>query len=204
MLKVGLTGGIASGKSTVTGYFHELGVPIIDADEIAREIVKPGSEGLSRLVTAFGPGILRSDGYLDRRQLRQKIFSNAEERERVNRLLHPLVRQQIQKALNKISEAPYVLIAAPLLFESGLDKDMDRLVVVDCDETTQIHRLLHRDNIDLEEARLAMKAQMDRQKRRERADDVIDNNGSLKSLKTQVEKLHRRFLARGHADGRIG
>jgi dephospho-CoA kinase len=192
VLKIGLTGGIASGKSTVAELFSELGVPIVDTDIVARDLTTPGSPALARIVEAFGPEVLTDTGELDRRRLRQIVFAAPERRRELERILHPLIRAETLARAAQ-AEGPYVLIAVPLLFESGFDQLVDRSLVVDCPEELQIERLIARDGISNDEALAMLAAQMPREQRRAAADDVIDNAGDLAALRTRVAALDRKF-----------
>jgi dephospho-CoA kinase len=193
VLRVGLTGGIASGKSTVARLFADLGVEIIDTDEIARELVVPGSPALAAIVQRFGSDVLSQNGELDRRRLRTTIFADEAKRRELEAILHPLIRQE---ALDRAaaSTKAYGILAVPLLFETGFDRLVDRRLVVDCPESQQLARLTERDGISMEAARAILKAQMNRAERRAAADDLIDNSGSLESTRSQVQALHERYL----------
>lgn len=193
MLRIGLTGGIASGKSTVASLFAGLGVPIIDTDEISRELTRPGMPALDEIAATFGSELITNSGELDRWQLRQRIFANTEQRKRLESILHPLIRAETLARANAI-QAPYVLLAVPLLFESGFNQLVDRSLVVDCPQSTQIERLQHRDGSDETEARAMLAAQMTREQRLSKADDVIDNSGDIGSLRPQVATLHQHYL----------
>lgn len=194
VLTIGLTGGIASGKSEVSRRFEALGIPVIDADDIARELVSNGSELLGAIRAAFGPEALDEAGQLRRDWLRKRIFDNPEDRDTLEGILHPRIREEIMLRRARVSE-PYCIVVAPLLFETGLDDSMDRTLVVDADEPTQIARLVERDGITEEDARAALAAQMSRRERRARADDVIENKGTLDDLDGQVQALHERYLS---------
>jgi len=191
-LRVALTGGIASGKTTVSDLFAELGVPVIDTDVLARELVQPGSTGLARMVRRFGPEILRPDGHLDRRRMRERIFANPREREALGVILHPAIRQAVSERLEHL-DAPYVIIVIPLLVESRQDWQQDRVLLVDSPESLQLGRLIARDNYTPEQAREALEAQASRAQRLAIADDVIHNDGDLAQLRSTVERLHRRY-----------
>jgi dephospho-CoA kinase len=193
LFRVGLTGGIASGKSTVAGLFGEQGAEIIDTDEIARELVQPGSPALAAIVLHFGEGVLTRDGALDRRRLRALVFADPARRRELETILHPPIRREAL-ARAAASTAPYALIVVPLLFETGFDRLVDRKLVVDCPEPAQIERLVTRDGIGDAEARAMLSAQMSREKRRQLADDIIDNSTSLVSTRDQVRSLHQRYL----------
>lgn len=192
---VGLTGGIASGKTTVANLFHhEFGIELVDADVVARDVVEVGSEGLNALAQHFGRDILQTDGALDRAALRARIFANDEEKQWVNNLLHPMIRQQMQQRLNA-STSPYTLLVVPLLIENGLQSMADRVLVVDVAADTQIYRTMTRDGVPEQQVRSILKAQVDRDTRLMHADDVIDNNTDNAQLLPQVTQLHQKYLA---------
>lgn len=200
MLSVGLTGGIGCGKSTVARTFAALGVPVIDADLIARELVRPGSPALAAIVRAFGPGVLTVSGELDRRALRERVFRDPEARARLEALLHPLVREAIAARRREI-RAPYCLIVVPLLIEAGMTDLVDRVLVVDCDPEQQLKRVCARDGVEPAQVRAIMQAQADRGTRLAAADDVIENRGSEAELERSVRALHRRYLDLAAAGG---
>jgi dephospho-CoA kinase len=193
-MRVGLTGGIASGKSTVADLFAALGASIIDADQIAREVVAPGSDLLRRVAERFGPQLLATDGSLDRRALRRRVFADATERAALEQLLHPAIRARME-ALSAIADGPYQVHVIPLLVETAATAQYQRIVLVDCDEVVQIARLMARDGIGTQDARTMLAAQASRAARRAAADDVINNSGPEADLRPQVEALHRRYLA---------
>jgi len=193
MLIVGLTGGIASGKTTVADMFAARGVPLVDADVSAREVVAVGSAGLAAVVAAFGPGVLTAEGELDRRALRQQVFANPAERKRLEDILHPLIGQHLRESLQALT-GPYALLVAPLLLEGQLSKTVHRVLVVDVPEETQIARVMLRDGSSREEAEAILRAQMSRQERLARADDVIVNDDGLDALERQVDQLHQQYL----------
>ncbi len=193
-LRVGLTGGIASGKSMVAAHFESLGVPVIDTDVIAREVVAPGAPALEEIREAFGDEVFTNDGALDRRAMRQRIFADAEDRKRLEAMLHPRIRDRTS-ALAEAVQAPYMVIVVPLLAESAMRHFMDRILVVDCSKATQLARLTARDSESREQARRMIAAQASREERLAIADDVIDNDGSIESTLHQVEALHERYLA---------
>lgn len=193
-LVVAVTGGIASGKSAVTDCFERLGVPVIDADLIARELVEPGEPALVEIVERFGADVLEADGRLDRRQLRQRIFNDIEARKDLEAILHPRIRERMRtRAL--AATAPYVVLAIPLLTRGGDYPFIDRVLVVDVPESMQIARLTRRDGVDEAGARAALAAQISRDERLALADDVLDNSGTLDALETAVAQLHARYLA---------
>lgn len=194
MLTIGLTGGIASGKSETARCFAALDVPVVDADALAREAVAAGSEGLAEVVTVFGRDVLAPDGTLDRRVLRRRIFADAAERRRLEAIVHPRVRAALTARLARLT-TPYAVVVVPLLVESGLAEEMDRVLVVDCPEALQISRLLARDGESVTDARAILAAQIPRARRLAAADDVIVNDGTLQALEAAVTELHGRYLA---------
>ncbi len=191
-MKVGLTGGIASGKTTVANLFAELGVPVIDTDEIAREVVEPGQPALERLVEVFGEEILDPAGRLNRRHLRDRVFADQDERRKLESIVHPLIGRETM-ARAAAAGGPYQLLVVPLLFETGMDRLVDRVLVVDCPPQIQLERLISRDNESPESGRRILDAQMDRAERLGRADDVIVNDGDLDSVRDAVTRLHRTY-----------
>ena len=193
MLVIGLTGGIGSGKSTVCHHFAALGVPIIDTDLIAREVVEPGQPGLAQIIDAFGLEILAPDGKLDRRRLRERIFADAEARHGLESILHPLIRTRMKEQLAAL-QAPYAIVAIPLLVESGRRDNLDRVLVVDTPEEQQIARVCQRDGVKKEQAEAILAAQCSRTSRLAAADDVIYNSDDLKALESQVGRMHRHYL----------
>lgn len=193
MLTIGLTGGIASGKSSVAKQFAALGVPIIDTDHIARELVTPGQAALHKIIEHFGTQALQADGQLDRVWLRQRIFSNAHERAELNAIMHPRIRDRVEDELSKLS-ASYAIVVIPLLIESQNYGDIvQRVLVVDLDEAEQLRRLIARDSIDATQARAALSAQATRAQRLARADDLVDNNGTADQLAAQINRLHEYY-----------
>ncbi|MDJ0929179.1 MAG: dephospho-CoA kinase [Gammaproteobacteria bacterium] len=193
-LAVGLTGGIATGKSTVADMFAELGVPVIDTDDIARDVVAPGEPGLAEIAAEFGAEVLQPNGELDRARLRQLVFADPERRHRLEGILHPRIRAETV-ARAAATTGPYLIIVVPLLVESGFDQLVDRALVVDCPEAEQRRRLLRRDAESESQAEKMMAAQTSRAARLAAADDVIDNSGSLEDARAQVERLHQHYLA---------
>ncbi len=193
-MRVGLTGGIASGKSAVSQAFEALGVTVIDTDLIAREVVAPGSPALAEIRAAFGDEVLDAEGGLDRRRMRERVFTDAARRKQLEGILHPRIRAA---ALARADAAPgrYVVIAVPLLVETGFDRLVDQVVVVDCPEALQLERLMRRDDQDEAAARRILAAQTGRETRLARADHVIDNAGSLADTQAQVAALHATLMA---------
>jgi dephospho-CoA kinase len=193
MLKVGLTGGIGCGKSTVCQLFAAEGVPIIDADTVARQLVKPGQPALSLLCQQFGEGILNADGSLNRGHLRTLAFSNATYKQQLDAIMHPLIYAAMKQALHTLS-SPYCLLVVPLLIETNHCHWVDQIVVVDCEPDTQLQRLLARDHCSRETAERIINSQISRTARLARADWVIDNNADRATdngqLAQQVKKLH--------------
>ncbi|KEY60382.1 dephospho-CoA kinase [Serratia sp. DD3] len=190
---VALTGGIGSGKSTVTAAFAHLGVTIVDADVIARKVVEPGSPALIAIETHFGHEIMQADGSLNRSALRQWIFSHPDEKAWLEQLLHPLIQQETQRQLAQ-ADSPYVLWVVPLLAENRLQKYANRVLVVDVDHETQLARTMARDGISRQQAMNILSAQATREQRLAIADDVIDNSGSTLGIEPSVASLHRRYL----------
>jgi dephospho-CoA kinase len=187
-LAVGLTGGIASGKTSVSDLFAELGVPVIDTDSIARQLVDPGQPALGEIVDLFGTDALLPDGRLDRAALRKAVFGDPALRARLNQILHPRIRAEMIRRIREVTH-PYCLVVVPLLVESALNEAMDRVLVVDVPEATQFERLTLRDGISAELARKMIAAQAERRERLDVADDVIDNTGSLDDLRRRVAQL---------------
>lgn len=193
MLKVGLTGGIGSGKSTVSNFFAQLGVPIVDADVIARQLVEPGQAALRQLCSAFGGEILNQDGSLNRPRLRQLAFSNATKKQRLDAIMHPLIFDEIQTQVSNV-DSVYCILAIPLLLESAKKYAVDRVLVVDCSERTQLQRVLERDKVGEEQALAIIGTQADRHDRLTAADDIIYNDDSVAHLAEQVKNLHNSYL----------
>lgn len=190
---VGLTGGIASGKSQACRYFAELGIPIVDADIVARQVVEPGQPALAQIADYFGPEILLDDGSLNRRLLRQLIFDDQQKKHWLNQLLHPLIREQMLLQL-KQTTGPYKILVAPLLFENHLDKLTDRSLLIDVPVALQLQRTTTRDGVDAQQAQQIIDAQMSRDDKRAAADDIIDNNQGLDELKQKVLAQHLIYL----------
>lgn len=193
MLRVGLTGGIGSGKSTVADLFARHGVPVIDTDVIARELVTPGRAALAEIVGAFGADVLDASGQLDRTQLRRRVFTDTAARQRLEAILHPRIRAAVRERLTGL-DAAYCLVVVPLLVETKFDQLIDRVLVVDVDEEHQEQRVSRRDGMTADAVRQIMAAQATRRQRIAQADDVIVNNGTIDDLERQVSELHTRYL----------
>jgi dephospho-CoA kinase len=193
MFVVGLTGGIGSGKSVVGRLFADLGITVVDADQAARAVVEPGTPALKHIATHFGEGILTSGGELDRAALRQRIFSDATAKQWLENLLHPLINEWLQQQLQN-ANSPYAILESPLLLEIGQSDRVDRVLVVDVPEAVQLERAMARDNNDESQIKAIIASQIPRHERLARADDVIDNRGSLDDLKSQVAQLHETYL----------
>jgi dephospho-CoA kinase len=195
---VGISGGIGSGKTTVTDLFAKYAIKVIDADVIAREIVEPGTPALKALIDKFGKSVLdssggSSSGTLDRAKLRTLVFNNSEVKSWLNQLLHPAIREQMLLQ-TKQAESVYCLLSVPLLVENKLYQHVDRVVIVDVHEQTQLQRTLLRDKTNEQQIRAIMRAQATRQQRLAVADDVIDNNGKADDLTEKVTQLHKHYL----------
>ena len=198
-LRIGLTGGIASGKSTVADMFAELGATIIDTDVIAREIVAPGQPALDEIAAAFGESVIDDDGYLDRGALRKLVFADDAARQRLEAIVHPRIQDETRRQSGQAEAASrlanqakshYQIIVIPLLVNSSLKDILDRILVVDCDEETQIRRLMARDAESEDQARRMLGAQSSREERLAIADDVIQNDDNLAKTLDQVTALH--------------
>jgi dephospho-CoA kinase len=196
-LLVGLTGGIATGKSTVSAMFRALGAVVIDADQLAREVVEPGEPALARVVEEFGPGVLGPDGRLDRKALGAIVFADAGRRRRLEALLHPPIRERLARRLAELAAQGFrglVIFDAPVIVESGFHRTMDRLVVVVADEATQLARLMARDGIDRDEARRKVRSQLPLEDKARLADYVIDNSGDRAATEAQVRRVHAALM----------
>jgi dephospho-CoA kinase len=200
-LRIGLTGGIASGKSTVADMFAELGVPIIDTDIIAREVVEPGTPALAEIRERFGERFIDAAGNLDRAALRKKIFASDQARSDLEAILHPRIGAETRRQADA-ADGHYQIIVVPLLVSSPLLNFVDRVLVVDCDTNTQIQRLLARDAETAEQARKILAAQASREERLAIADDVIANDGTLAETKATVARLDRQYRQYRHAAAR--
>jgi dephospho-CoA kinase len=192
-LRIGLTGGIASGKSTVAQRFTDLRVPVIDADVAARAVVASGTPGLARVIERFGPGIRAENGEVDRRALRDLIFSNPGARRDLESILHPLIRADMERSADQ-AVGPYIVMAIPLLIEGGPSDRVDRILVVDVDEAVQLRRVMERDGCAAEQARAILASQASRSARLAAANDVLQNAGTVTDLRQAVDRLHERYL----------
>ena len=195
VLKIALTGGPGSGKSTVARMFRDLGAEVIDADEVAKAVVQPGQPAWEELRREFGPAYFREDGSLDRAKMADLVFRDREARGRLNAIIHPRVREEIARRLGNLAARgiPMVMVEVPLLFEAGLEKNFDLVIVVDAGEKEQIERLTARDGRPRKEARSILQAQWPLETKKARADFVVDNRGPLKNTRDQVKKLWQRL-----------
>ncbi len=198
-LSIGLTGGIGSGKSTVAALFKERGVTVIDSDVISHQLTQPAGAAIAAIRTAFGDGYIDASGVLDRPRMRQLVFSDPAAKQHLEGILHPLIRAQIlaqAQAANTdhASTSPYLLLVVPLLFEAGYHELVQRTLVVDCTEATQVARAMRRSGLGEQEVRDIMAQQIARAERLRRADDIIQNDGDMEALRQQVERLHQRYL----------
>ncbi len=195
---VGVTGGIGSGKSAVTDHLETKGITIVDADKVARVVVEPGSDGLAAIVAHFGSDILLSEGELDRAALRKIVFDDPDERKVLEGITHPRIREEIARQLSA-AQSPYVVLASPLLLESGQNSFADYVVVVDVPESLQLARTMARDDNSEQLVKQIMMAQLDRETRLSRADTAVSNDGTLEELYAAVDDLHKDLLMRaGH------
>ena len=195
MYVVAITGGIGSGKTTIANQFAALGIEVVDADLIAREVVAPGTPALAAIVNHFGPEILTEQGLLDRRVLRERIFSDQAAKSWLNALLHPIIRSEMLRQCAAVS-SPYCLLVVPLLVENRLTELADRVLVIDVDEATQIERTCHRDGVSREQAQAILASQASRSERLAMADDVLDNqSGTTETIRERILALHETYLA---------
>lgn len=192
-LVIGITGGIGSGKTTVANLFSSLGVPVIDADELARQVVTPGQPAYEEIVQFFGPTVVSESGELDRRQLRERVFSNPENRAHIENIIHPRVYAQMNRQLDRL-DVPYAIVVVPLLIETGGRDLVNRVLVVDSPEKLQIARTTRRDGTTSAAVEKILSAQMDRSSRLSAADDVIENDASEEALEEAVRELHQKYL----------
>ena len=195
MYVVAITGGIGSGKTTVANQFSALGIEVVDADLIAREVVEPGTPALAAIASHFGPGILDEQGRLDRRALRERIFSDPAAKSWLNALLHPIIRSEMLRQC-AAANSPYCLLVVPLLVENRLTELAERVLVIDVDEATQIERTCRRDGVSREQAQAILASQASRSERLAMADDVLDNqSGTTETIRERILALHETYLA---------
>jgi dephospho-CoA kinase len=192
-LTIGVTGGIGSGKTAATDIFAELGITVVDADQMSREVVKPGTEALEAIAAHFGTGILLADGTLDRRRLREVIFNDKAAKTWLESLLHPRIREEIITRLNN-SQSIYTILASPLLLETNQHELCSRVLVIDAPESMQLSRTISRDGSDSEVVQAIMASQLSRTERLGKADDVIVNDQDLQALQQAVKNLHQKYL----------
>ena len=191
---IGLTGGIAAGKSTVSKNFESFGITVVDADLIARQVVEPNSIALQKIANYFGNSLILEDGTLNRANLRELVFSDEQNKLWLNNLLHPLIRTEILAQL-AAAKGPYVILDAPLLFENGLDKLCTKTVLVDIPEALQVERASARDDVSSVQIKSIIAAQMPRKEKLQKADLIIDNSKSKENTGQQVEKIHQSLLS---------
>lgn len=197
MLKIGLTGGIGCGKSTVSHLFANFGIPIIDADEISHRLVVRGQPALQRIAQVFGSEILLENGELNRAALKARIFKDSQSKQKLEDILHPLVFSSCTEQLKSLSSA-YCILSIPLLFETHAESFVDRILIVDCDEKTQIARVQQRDNLPLASVQAIIATQVSSVFRKTHAHDIIDNSKNDVALAEQVKKLHNFYLSLSH------
>ncbi len=194
MLKIGLTGGIGCGKSTVARIFEQLKIPVIDADEIAHQLVAIGQPALAQIQQDFGTVVFKPDGSLDRKKLSEIVFSDPEQKQKLESILHPLVYRSIQAKIKQLN-TPYCIICIPLIFETNMTQLVDRILVVDCSFETQIERVQKRDNMTIERIQSIINSQVSRAFRKAHANDLIDNSETDDRLAEAVKKLHNLYLS---------
>ena len=197
MITIVLTGGVASGKTAVSDCFARLGVPVIDTDLIAREVVEPGQPALDRIIEEFGDDFLDSEGQLDRQKMRQTIFSDPDQRARLESILHPPIAKEVKRRVAELDD-PYCILVIPLYARSSAYAWIDRVLVVDVEVEVQIERVMARDEISRNQAKSILSAQSSRKDRLALADDIIDNSGSLAGLQEKVLVLQRKYLKLAH------
>lgn len=193
MLVIGLTGGIGSGKTLATDHFERLGITVVDADKAARAVVEPGRAALQEIAAAFGSSVINADGTLNRAALRHIVFSDPAQRQKLEHITHPRIAEEIRRQLAE-STSPYTILVSPLLFESGQDRFAQRTLLIDAHEALQRQRAAARDGVSEAQIEAIMAAQMSREERKARADDVILNDGNIEHLHAMVERLHQRYL----------
>ena len=193
-IKIGLTGGIASGKTIVSDFFKQFGTKVIDADVISHQVTKPDGTAFQEIISSFGSSVLDENGLIDRKKMRKIIFDDVSKKEMLERIIHPKVREEMFNLASQ-SNDHYLIVSVPLLVETGMNEMMDRTLVVDCSEETQIERLMHRDKITLGEAKSILRNQTNRSTRLKAADDLIVNekNVTLNELEKEVLELNKRY-----------
>ena len=193
-IKIGLTGGIASGKTIVSDFFKQFGTKVIDADVISHQVTKPGGTAFQEIISSFGSSVLDENGLIDRKKMRKIIFDDVTKKEMLERIIHPKVREEMFNLASQ-SNDHYLIVSVPLLVETGMNEMMDRTLVVDCSEETQIERLMHRDKITLGEAKSILRNQTNRSTRLKASDDLIVNekNVTLNELEKEVLELNKRY-----------
>ena len=197
--RVGLTGGIGCGKSKAAEIFADLGAQVIDSDAISHELTGPGGGAMSAIEQAFSRDYVRADGSLNRERMRSLVFSEPDARGKLEAILHPLIRAEIARRMHAAA-APYVILVVPLLLETGAYREMlDRILVIDCDESQQIARAMARSGLAEDEVRRIMSAQLPRAERVRQAQDVLSNDGDIETLRSKVEALHQQYLAAARA-----
>jgi len=189
VLKIGLTGGIGSGKTTACEIFTELGVPVIDADIIAHDLVKPGMPALEEIIKVFGKEVTLNDGTLDRKTIRDKVFANSNERKKLEDILHPAVYREISVQVENINSR-YCIISIPLLLETGASKTVDRILLIDVPREQQLERASNRDNTNKNDINAIIDSQISRNDRLSAADDIVDNNGDINDLRKKIYELN--------------
>ena len=193
MFKLGLTGGIGSGKTSVCKVFAEQGIDIIEADDVSREVVLPGSPCLGEIAAKFGRGFILEDGNLDRAKLRQRIFSSQDDKSWLESLLHPAIRARIIEKLDEAS-SDYCILSSPLFFETGQKPLVDRVLVVDVPKEVQLERASSRDNVNPSQIEAIIASQISREDRLSQADDIIDNSGDFDATRLAAIELHKRYI----------
>ncbi len=196
MLKVGLTGGIGSGKSTVAQLFENLDTPVIDADKVSHRLVEKGQPALLQIADTFGESILKPDGSLDRDKLRELVFPDPIKKTRLENILHPLVYAEMQRAIDNLDNS-YCIVSVPLLLETNMEHFVDRILIIDCPVEMQISRVQQRDRLNMTMTQRIIDSQISRESRLAKADDVIDNSGNGSELAEQVKKLHNLYHSIG-------
>lgn len=194
MLKIGLTGGIGSGKSSATEMFRKLGVPVIDADIIAHQLTAAGTEALQEIGSQLGHQFITSNNELDRKQLAQYVFDHPDKKKVLENILHPRIKQAIISLLNNMEASPYVLLSIPLLLETDFTELIDRILVIDAPKSIRIQRVVARDDRSSDDVKAIIKQQIDRETRLKNADDVLDNSGTFAELQLLVNKYHDQYL----------